>query len=64
VKGYLNGVRVEGVTNIKTFLGKVISIIFGFSSCLTLGPEGPMVHIGSMIGGGLSAGKSKTLHIR
>eukprot|EP01117_Protostelium_nocturnum_P011078 TRINITY_DN4018_c0_g1_i1.p1 TRINITY_DN4018_c0_g1~~TRINITY_DN4018_c0_g1_i1.p1 ORF type:complete len:581 (+),score=182.78 TRINITY_DN4018_c0_g1_i1:96-1745(+) len=64
VKGFLNGVVIHGVINIKTFIGKVISIIFSFSSCLALGPEGPMVHIGSMVGGGLSSGKSKTLHLR
>jgi len=64
VKGYLNGVRVLGTINLKTFIGKVLSLIFGYSSCLALGPEGPMVHIGSMVGGGLSAAKSRTLHIR
>eukprot|EP01119_Soliformovum_irregulare_P022580 TRINITY_DN7763_c0_g1_i1.p1 TRINITY_DN7763_c0_g1~~TRINITY_DN7763_c0_g1_i1.p1 ORF type:complete len:505 (-),score=138.81 TRINITY_DN7763_c0_g1_i1:106-1545(-) len=64
VKGYLNGVSIAGTINLKTFLGKVLSIIFGYASCLALGPEGPMVHIGSAIAGGLSAGKSRTLHFR
>ena len=64
IKGYLNGVRVIHTINLKTFIGKVLSIIFAFSSCLALGPEGPMVHIGSMIGGGLAAAKSKTLRVR
>jgi chloride channel 7 len=50
--------------NIKTFIGKIISIIFAFSSCLALGPEGPMIHIGSMLGGGLAAARSSTLKIR
>jgi len=64
VKGYLNGVKVNGMINIKTFIGKIFSIIFAFSSSLALGPEGPMVHIGSMVGGGLGSAKSRTLHIR
>ncbi|PRP78444.1 chloride channel protein [Planoprotostelium fungivorum] len=64
VKSFLNGVVVHGTINIRSFVGKILSIIFSFSSCMALGPEGPMVHIGSMVGGGLSAGKSKTLHVR
>jgi len=64
VKGYLNGVRLVNTINLKTFIGKIISVTFGYSSCLGLGPEGPMVHIGAMIGAGLSSAKSRTLHIR
>ena len=64
VKGYLNGVRIVGVINIKTFIGKIISVTLGYASCLALGPEGPMVHIGAMIGAGLSSAKSRTLRIR
>jgi H+/Cl- antiporter ClcA len=64
VKSFLNGVRVRNVINVKTFLGKWISIIFAFSSCLHIGPEGPMFHIGAIIGGGIAATKSKTLHLR
>eukprot|EP01087_Luapelamoeba_hula_P024668 TRINITY_DN9484_c0_g1_i2.p1 TRINITY_DN9484_c0_g1~~TRINITY_DN9484_c0_g1_i2.p1 ORF type:complete len:762 (-),score=73.52 TRINITY_DN9484_c0_g1_i2:870-3155(-) len=59
VMGYLNGVRVEHAINIKTFLGKVTSIIFSFSSGLALGPEGPMIHIGSMLGGAFGQSKDK-----
>jgi len=64
IKGYLNGVRIVHTINLKTFVAKIISIVFAFSSCLALGPEGPMVHIGSMLGGGLAAAKSSTLKIR
>lgn len=48
VKGYLNGVAVPGTVSLKTFVGKIISLIFGFASCLALGPEGPLVHIGTL----------------
>jgi len=78
--GYLNGVRVEHTINIKTFLGKVLSLILAYSSGLALGPEGnsllhhdepvtyasniksigPMIHIGSMVGGGMGQAKHHT----
>lgn len=45
-------------------LGKIASTLFSFSSCLPVGPEGPMVHIGAILGGGLSSGKSRTLGFR
>ena len=38
--GYLNGVRVVHTINIKTFLGKVLSLIFSYASGLAIGPEG------------------------
>ncbi|KYR02106.1 chloride channel protein [Tieghemostelium lacteum] len=61
VKGYLNGIRIPHSMNVRTLFGKVISLIFSFSSGLILGPEGPMIHIGSMIGGAVGQVKSKTL---
>ncbi len=64
MKGYLNGVRVVGTINLRTFIGKILSIILAYSSCLALGPEGPMVHIGAMVGGGISGAKSSTLGFR
>lgn len=38
VKGYLNGVRIVGIVNIKTFIGKVSSLILANASNLALGP--------------------------
>lgn len=38
VKGYLNGVRIVGLINLKTFIGKILSITLAYSSCLALGP--------------------------
>lgn len=60
----MNGVRVLNTINLKTFLGKLVSIVFSFSSCLCLGPEGPLYHLGGIVGGGIAATKSKTLRIR
>jgi len=61
VKGYLNGIRIPQSLNVKTLFGKLVSLIFAFSSGLILGPEGPMIHIGSMLGGAIGQVKSKTL---
>lgn len=49
VQGYLNGVRVPGTVNLKTFVGKVSSLIFSFSSCLALGPEVRIQHMSTII---------------
>ncbi|GAM26351.1 hypothetical protein SAMD00019534_095260, partial [Acytostelium subglobosum LB1] len=62
VKGYLNGIRIRKAFNLKTFFGKLTSLIFAFSS-MVVGPEGPMFHIGSCIGSSISQFKSKTLGI-
>lgn len=64
VKGWLNGVRCPGTLNLPTYIGKVVSIILAYSSILALGPEGPMVHIGAMVGAGIGSAKSKLLRIR
>ncbi|GAM27628.1 hypothetical protein SAMD00019534_108040 [Acytostelium subglobosum LB1] len=61
VKGYLNGIRIPHSMNIMTLVSKFVSLIMAFSSALVLGPEGPMIHIGSMIGGAIGQVKSKTL---
>ncbi|EGC38534.1 hypothetical protein DICPUDRAFT_93809 [Dictyostelium purpureum] len=61
VKGYLNGIRIPHSMNVKTLIGKLASLILAYSSGLILGPEGPMIHIGSMLGGAIGQVKSKTL---
>jgi chloride channel 7 len=62
VKAFLNGIEMPKTFNVVTLLGKIWSLIFSFSSGLALGPEGPMVHIATMIAAGLSSGRSKTLN--
>lgn len=62
VKAFLNGIEMPKTFNVVTLLGKIFSLIFSFSSGLALGPEGPMVHIATMIAAGLSSGRSKTLN--
>lgn len=47
--------------NIHTLIVKFISCAAAVGSGLPVGPEGPMVHIGAMVGGALSQGHSTTL---
>ena len=54
VKAYLNGVRVPSFADMKTFLTKIFGTILSVSSGLVVGPEGPLVHIGAIIGQGLT----------
>eukprot|EP00026_Physarum_polycephalum_P000655 Phypoly_transcript_00656.p1 GENE.Phypoly_transcript_00656~~Phypoly_transcript_00656.p1 ORF type:complete len:780 (-),score=55.25 Phypoly_transcript_00656:186-2525(-) len=61
VTGYLNGVRVPKTFNIRTFFAKVASLIFGYASSLALGPEGPMIHLGALVGAAVGPLKSKSL---
>ncbi|XP_014792391.1 PREDICTED: chloride channel protein C-like [Calidris pugnax] len=62
--GYLNGTSIQHLFNIKTFLGTFISCVLAVASGLFCGPEGPMIHLGALLGCGLSQLQSDTLGIR
>ena len=49
------------VFNVITLLVKFASCALAVGSGLPVGPEGPMVHIGAMVGAALSQGHSTTL---
>ncbi|CAL8070215.1 unnamed protein product [Orchesella dallaii] len=48
--GILNGCVVRNVLNFRTLACKIISCIFTVISTLPVGFEGPMVHIGALVG--------------
>mmetsp|Transcript_27755 Transcript_27755/g.61941 ORF Transcript_27755/g.61941 Transcript_27755/m.61941 type:complete len:469 (-) Transcript_27755:1212-2618(-) len=50
IKGYLNGVDIKGFFTVPVFVVKFFGTIFSVSSGLMVGPEGPLVHLGSIIG--------------
>ncbi|XP_055929493.1 chloride channel protein C-like isoform X1 [Argiope bruennichi] len=60
---YLNGTIVRHIFNVKTLVIKFISCVFAVSSGMPVGPEGPMIHLGSLVGAGCSQLKSSTLKI-
>jgi H+/Cl- antiporter ClcA/CBS domain-containing protein len=60
---YLNGVHMHGAFNMRILLFKSISCIGSVCSGLPCGAEGPMIHIGALIGKGIGSGHSRTLGI-
>ena len=50
VKAYLNGVRVKRFSSSRLFFVKIVGTILSVSSGLVVGPEGPLVHIGAILG--------------
>ena len=57
VIAYLNGTRIRYIFSFKTGVAKFISVVFSVASGLPVGPEGPMVHLGALIGKGISQGR-------
>ncbi|XP_042712972.1 chloride channel protein C-like isoform X1 [Chrysemys picta bellii] len=64
VIGFLNGASILHIFNVKTFLGTFVSCVLAVASGLFCGPEGPMIHLGAIIGCGLTQFKSDILGIQ
>lgn len=56
VMGYLNGVHIRNFLRMKTLASKVWGTVLIVSSGLAVGPEGPLVHTGAILGSGLTRG--------
>ena len=52
-KAYLNGVHVPGLLRASTLAAKLASITLGMAAGLPAGKEGPFVHAGAVVGGGI-----------
>ncbi|XP_053323002.1 chloride channel protein C-like isoform X2 [Spea bombifrons] len=63
VIGYLNGASIRHIFNIRTFFGSFLSCALSVSAGIFCGPEAPMIHVGAVVGCGLSQFKSDTLRI-
>ncbi|NXJ54190.1 CLCB protein, partial [Spizaetus tyrannus] len=61
--GYLNGTSIQHLFNIKTFLGTFVSCVLAVASGLFCGSEGPMIHLGALLGCGLSQLQLDTLGV-
>ena len=47
---YLNGVNYPGMIGYKVLFSKIVCVVFGISAALCIGKEGPLAHIGSIMG--------------
>eukprot|EP01114_Cavostelium_apophysatum_P010270 TRINITY_DN2379_c0_g1_i1.p1 TRINITY_DN2379_c0_g1~~TRINITY_DN2379_c0_g1_i1.p1 ORF type:complete len:937 (-),score=279.16 TRINITY_DN2379_c0_g1_i1:69-2879(-) len=61
VKAYLNGVKIPGLLSLKTGIVKLISTMCSVGAGLAVGQEGPMIHMGSVMGYTCSQMKFKAL---
>ena len=48
--GYLNGVNYPNFISIPTLLTKIIGVTFAVCGKLCIGKEGPLAHIGAILG--------------
>jgi len=62
VKAYLNGNLLPHMLCLRTWVCRVVGLIFVTSSGLFAGTEGPMAHVGAITGAGLSMGRNSWLH--
>uniref|UniRef100_A0A7S3K4I1 Chloride channel protein n=1 Tax=Aureoumbra lagunensis TaxID=44058 RepID=A0A7S3K4I1_9STRA len=63
VKAYLNGIRLEGCLSMRVFLVKFFGTALAVGAGATLGPEGPLVHLGAMCGSFFTGGLDPTRFI-
>ena len=61
VIAYLNGTHQRKIFNIHTLVAKFVSCVLAVGSGLPVGPEGPMIHMGAIIGRSVSQMQSATL---
>ena len=59
VKSYLNGVRMKNVFSGEVLFVKWAGTAMCYSTGLMIGPEGPLVHMGAILGSLLTGGQSK-----
>jgi H+/Cl- antiporter ClcA len=46
--GFLNGVVIRRIFSLKTLIVKFVSCVLCVSAGMPVGPEGPMIHMGSV----------------
>lgn len=62
VMAYLNGIMFPRIFNVRNLVVKTLSCVLAVSAGMPVGTEGPIIHIGSLIGAGLPTGRSRSLH--
>jgi chloride channel 7 len=61
VIAFLNGAMLRKIFNVRTIVAKFFSCAFAVGAGMPVGPEGPMIHLGAMLGAGISQMRSGTL---
>ncbi|ESL09902.1 chloride channel protein [Trypanosoma rangeli SC58] len=61
VIAYLNGVHVPKAMKLRTFLAKSISCMCAVAGGLPVGLEAPLIHLGAIVGAGVTQGRSHAL---
>lgn len=64
VKSYLNGVHLKGLFSIRTLFAKAVGCSFSIGSGLIAGREGPIIHVGAILGAAFSQGSSEFFQCR
>ncbi|XP_076448834.1 chloride channel protein C-like [Babylonia areolata] len=64
VTGYLNGTHIRHIFSLKTMAAKFLSCVTAIGCGMPVGPEGPMIHLGALVGAGVSQARSETLQFR
>ncbi|CAI9742196.1 channel C-like [Octopus vulgaris] len=54
VTGFLNGTHIPKMFSLKTMIVKFISCVCAVGCNMPVGPEGPMIHLGALVGATLS----------
>lgn len=58
-QAYFNGIHIPGLLSLKTLIAKLISATFVLAAGLIAEGEAPFVHIGAIVGGGLTSAGSR-----
>eukprot|EP00891_Asterochloris_glomerata_P005649 jgi/Astpho2/5649/gw1.00079.232.1_t len=55
IKTYLNGIHIKGLLAVRTLVAKLTGVVFSIAAGLIAGKEGPFVHGGGIVGGGIGS---------
>ena len=58
-QAYFNGVHIPGLLSLRTLIAKLVSATFVLAAGLIAEGEAPFVHIGTIVGGGITAAGSR-----
>jgi hypothetical protein len=63
VMGYLNGVHIPRIMRLRTLLVKLLGSLCANTCGLAVGVLGPLVHVGAIVGSGLTRGQKVRVRV-